>query len=361
MPLNLAVRNTVFFPVLHIMKFSDTVLFMKNYLVKLLQQSCDLDASDLHLSSGASPWLRVDGVLQQLGAEPVLKAEDLEVMLLEIMSEKIISKFSKQSSVDFAYFLPNQQRFRVNVFQSHSGIAAAFRIIPDKIFSLEELGMPKILEDFARFFNGLILVTSPTGSGKSTTLASLVDFINNNSARHIITIEDPIEYVYQNKKSLINQREVGIDTESFQAALKSALREDPDILLVGELRDLETIRLALTAAETGHLVLATLHTVSAARTITRIVDVFPGSEQPLVRVMLAETLRAVVSQVLCKKREGGRVAATEVLVVNPAISNLIRENKTAQVYSQIQTGAKYGMHTLEQNLDKIGTMLKIEV
>ncbi|MFA6409719.1 MAG: type IV pilus twitching motility protein PilT [Gammaproteobacteria bacterium] len=345
--------TTVFFTVLFLFLSYAKLFGMSCHLSSLFLKCISLKASDVHLSASSKPWLRIDGDLRQLEEEPLFSDQDLENMLFVIMPDGAKEVFAKNFSVDFAYPINSEYRLRANVFRCSKGIAAVFRFISNSILSIEQLNLPRILETFALLKSGLLLVTGPTGSGKSTTLASLVDYINHNRACHIITIEDPIEFVYQSQKSLISQRQIGKDAVSFSEALKNALREDPDILLVGELRDLETIRLALTAAETGHLVLATLHTISAAQTITRIVDVFPGSEQPLVRVMLAETLRAVVSQVLCKKKEGGRIAATEILVVNPAISNLIRENKTMQIYSQMQMGSQHGMHTLEQSRKKI--------
>lgn len=322
-------------------------------LHSLLSLAVSTRASDLHLSACNVPWLRIDGVLQPVADTAVFANEQLEAMLYVILNDQQSYEFKKNLEIDFAYDMANLGRFRVNIFQKHGGIAAVFRIIAKEIPSLDVLQLPKVIENFPQLKNGLVLITGPTGSGKTTTLASILDYINNNEARHIITIEDPIEYVHQNKLSLINQREVGRDTLSFQNALRVALREDPDILLVGELRDLTTIRLALTAAETGHLVFATLHTASAAKSITRMVDVFPGNEQALVRTMLADSLRVVVAQMLCKKQGGGRIAATEIMFCTPAISNLIRENKISQINSQIQTGAAFGMHTLEQDLRRL--------
>jgi len=327
---------------------------MLSQLHSLLSFAVSKRASDLHLSACNVPWLRIDGVLQPVADAVVLANEQLEAMLHTILNDRQSYEFKKNLEIDFAYNVTNLGRFRVNIFQKHGGIAAVFRVIATEIPSLNSLQLPKVIEGFSRLENGLVLITGPTGSGKTTTLASILDYINCHEARHIITIEDPIEYVHQNKLSLINQREVGRDTLSFQNALRVALREDPDILLVGELRDLVTIRLALTAAETGHLVFATLHTVSAAKSITRMVDVFPGNEQALVRTMLADSLRVVVTQMLCKRSDSGRIAATEVMFCTPAISNLIRENKISQINSQIQTGAAFGMHTLEQDLQRLG-------
>jgi len=325
-------------------------------LITILTLANNLQASDVHLVSKAVPWLRINGLLGPLDQAPILSREELSSMLLAIMDEKLQAALIKELAVDFAYTIPDVARFRVNVFWEKKGIAAVFRIIPATILSLAALQLPKVVEELALFENGLVLVTGPTGSGKTTTLASMVDFINQHTSRHIITIEDPVEFIHQNKQSLITQREVGRDTLSFSSALRAALREDPDVLLIGELRDLETIRLALTAAETGHLVLGTLHTVSAPKAVTRITDVFPGNEQALVRTMLADSLKAVIAQMLCKNKAGARVVATEIMITTPAIANLMRENKIAQLKSQIQTGAAYGMHTLEQDLERLAAL-----
>jgi len=274
-------------------------------------------------------------------------------MLMSIMHHDQQQEYTRSLEVDFAYQVDNLARFRVNAFHQQRGPAAVFRTIPDRILSLQALDAPEVLADLSTLQRGLVLVTGPTGSGKSTTLAAMVDHINSLRPYHILTIEDPIEFVHNNKCSLINQREVHRDTHSFNAALRSALREDPDVILVGELRDLETIRLAMTAAETGHLVFATLHTTSAPKTIDRIIDVFPGDEKAMVRSMLSESLRAVVSQLLLKKPSGGRIAVHEIMVATPAIKNLIREDKIAQMYSAMQTGAAHGMQTMEQALTRL--------
>lgn len=321
-------------------------------LDELLRHGVESNASDLHLSAGLQPMIRVDGDLQKLD-EPVQEHDPLRTMLTEIMDERIKRVFEQRWEVDFAYGIPDLARFRVNVFTTRRGVAAVFRTIPDKVFSFQELGLPEIFKDLAMLPHGLVVVTGPTGSGKSTSLASIIDYINARRQKHIITIEDPIEFVHTGNKCLINQREVHRDTQSFTAALRSALREDPDIILVGEMRDLETIRLALTAAETGHLVLATLHTVSAAKTVNRIIDAFPSGEKALVRTLLSESLQAVISQLLLKKIGGGRVASYEVMVCNPAIRNLIREDKVAQMYSAIQTGSRLGMVTLDNHLQSL--------
>ncbi len=316
---------------------------------ELLTQAVASNASDLHFASNIPPWIRIDGDLTQMDMAPIAH-EELEGALLAGMDESTKKTFQERWEVDFAYEISEVARFRVNIFRMDKGIGGAFRTIPHHILTLEELQMPAVLMDIAMAPRGLVLVTGPTGSGKSTTLASIIDYINVNKRDHIITIEDPIEYEHSSKQCLVNQREVHRDTSSFNIALRSALREDPDIILIGELRDLETIRLALTAAETGHLVFATLHTLSAAKTIARMIDVFPGEERSLVRTMLSESLRAVVSQVLVKKIGGGRIAATEVMVANDAIRNLVREDKLPQAYSAIQTGSVEGMHTLDQHL-----------
>jgi len=319
---------------------------------ELLAFSVRQQASDLHLSSGMAPMLRIDGELVKLKVA-ALAADELEAMLDSVMSEEQRRLYRQQREVDFSCALAEKARFRVNTFQTERGVAAVFRHIPGVIRSLEELGSPQPLLDLLQQPNGLILVTGPTGSGKSTTLAAMVEQLNQTRPLHILTIEDPIEYVYESKRSLVNQRELLRDTESFSDALRAALREDPDVILVGEMRDLETIRLALTAAETGHLVLATLHTNSAAKTINRVVDVFPAGEKDLIRSMLSESLRAVVSQTLVRAQGGGRVAAYELMIATPAIRNLIREDKVAQIYSAIQTGGAQGMLTLDQHLRQL--------
>lgn len=309
-------------------------------------------ASDLHLSSGMPPMIRVDGEVKKLKL-PELNAEAVQKMVIDIMNDFQRKTLEENLEVDFSFELPNVARFRVNAFFQNRGPAAVFRTIPSEVLTLEDLKAPKVFETISNNPKGLVLVTGPTGSGKSTTLAAMIDYINKTRNDHILTVEDPIEFVHQSQKSLINQRELHQHTRSFENALKSALREDPDIILVGELRDLETIRLALTAAETGHLVFGTLHTTSAAKTIDRIVDVFPGEEKNLVRSMLSESIRAVIAQTLLKKIGGGRVAAHEILIRTNAIANLIREDKVAQMYSALQTGQQHGMQTLDQCLEDL--------
>ncbi|HXH54989.1 MAG TPA: type IV pilus twitching motility protein PilT [Gammaproteobacteria bacterium] len=310
------------------------------------------NASDLHLSAGMPPMIRVDGDMRRIDM-PALDHKEVHVLIYDIMNDKQRKVFEEFFETDFSFEISGMARFRVNVFTQDRGAGAVFRVIPTKVLTLEELNAPLIFKDIASSPRGIILVTGPTGSGKSTTLAAMVDYVNTTRSDHIITIEDPIEFVHHSKKSLINQREVHRDTLGFTEALRSALREDPDVILVGELRDLETIRLALTAAETGHLVFATLHTSSAAKTIDRVVDVFPGDEKEMVRGMLSESLRAVISQTLLKKDMGGRVAAHEIMMCTPAIRNLIREAKVAQMYSAIQTGRVAGMQTLDQCLQEL--------
>ncbi|MBF0461802.1 MAG: type IV pilus twitching motility protein PilT [Magnetococcales bacterium] len=309
-------------------------------------------ASDLHLSAGMPPLIRVDGDIRRINV-PALEQDQVHAFVYDIMNDKQRKEYEAFFEVDFSFEINGLARFRVNAFNQNRGAAAVFRTIPSTILTLEQLAAPAIFKEFAELPRGLVLVTGPTGSGKSTTLAAMVDHKNKNEYGHILTLEDPIEFVHVSQKCLINQREVHRDTKSFEAALRSALREDPDVILVGEMRDLETIRLALSAAETGHLVFGTLHTTSAAKTIDRIVDVFPAAEKEMIRTMLSESLRAVISQNLLKKKGGGRVAAHEIMVGTPAIRNLIRENKVAQMYSSIQTGRKMGMQTLEQCLQEL--------
>ncbi len=310
-------------------------------------------ASDLHLSSGLPPMIRVHGDIRRINVPP-LDHTQVKSMIYDIMSDAQRKAYEEHLEADFSFDLPNVARFRVNAFNQNRGAAAVFRSIPSKVLTLEELEAPRIFKDISDNPRGIVLVTGPTGSGKSTTLAAMVDYVNNNQHGHILTIEDPIEFLHQSKKCLINQREVGPHTHSFANALRSALREDPDVILVGEMRDLETIRLALTGAETGHLVFGTLHTSSAAKTIDRIVDVFPAAEKEMVRSMLSESLRAVISQTLLKRKDGtGRVAAHEIMIGTPAIRNLIRENKVAQMYSSIQTGQSQGMQTLDLAMQEL--------
>ncbi|WP_085299346.1 type IV pilus twitching motility protein PilT [Cognaticolwellia mytili] len=321
-------------------------------ITELLAFSVENNASDLHLSSGTPPSIRVDGDVRKLNI-PAFDEKDVNALVYDIMNDRQRKEYEENLEVDFSFEVPNLARFRVNAFNQNRGPAAVFRTIPSKVLSLDDLDCPEIFRDISEFPRGLVLVTGPTGSGKSTTLAAMVDYINKNKHDHILTIEDPIEFVHESQSCLINQREVHRDTLSFSAALRSALREDPDVILVGEMRDLETIRLAMTAAETGHLVFGTLHTTSAPKTIDRIIDVFPGEEKSMVRSMLSESLRAVISQTLVKKVGGGRVAAHEIMMGVPAIRNLIREDKTAQMYSAIQTGMTHGMQTMDQCLQNL--------
>ncbi len=317
---------------------------------ELLAFSVKNKASDLHLSAGLPPMIRVHGDVRRINLPP-LDNTQTRALIYDVMSDTQRKHYEEHLEVDFSFEMPNIARFRVNAFTQERGAGAVFRTIPSQVLTLEEIDAPRIFKEISDQARGMVLVTGPTGSGKSTTLAAMIDYVNENMFGHILTIEDPIEFVHKSKKCLINQREVGPHTHSFSDALRSALREDPDIILVGELRDLETIRLALTGAETGHLVFATLHTSSAAKTIDRIVDVFPAAEKEMVRSMLSESLRAVISQTLLKRKDGGgRIAAHEIMVGTPAIRNLIRENKVAQMYSSIQTGQSLGMQTLDQAL-----------
>ena len=307
-------------------------------------------ASDLHLSAGLPPMIRVHGDIRRINL-PAMDHTEVHGMIYDIMNDGQRKHYEENLECDFSFAIPNLARFRVNAFVHNRGAGSVMRTIPSKILSLEELKCPKIFEELADQPRGVVLVTGPTGSGKSTTLAAMVNHKNEIEYGHILTVEDPIEFVHESKKCLVNQREVGPHTLSFQNALRSALREDPDVILVGEMRDLETIRLALSAAETGHLVFGTLHTSSAAKTVDRIIDVFPAAEKEMIRAMLSESLRSVISQTLCKTKDGsGRVAAHEIMIGTPAIRNLIRENKIAQMYSSIQTGQQFGMQTLDQNL-----------
>ncbi|MDP3972963.1 MAG: type IV pilus twitching motility protein PilT [Candidatus Nanopelagicales bacterium] len=320
-------------------------------LVSVLMKMIESGASDLHLTAGAPPMVRVNGELAPIPDEPVLSAASLQRVLYAAITQAQRERFEDDWELDFSYTVPGKARFRVNLYRQREAIGAAFRLIPFEIKSLESLGIPPIVSTFASLPRGFVVVTGPTGSGKSTTLAALVDLANRTRRDHIMTVEDPIEYLHRHKSCLVNQREIGSDTRSFSEALKRVLRQDPDIILVGEMRDLETIQVALTAAETGHLVFATLHTQDAAQTVDRIIDVFPPHQQQQIRQQVAGTLRGVVCQTLCRTADGrGRAAATEVMVTTPAISNLIRDGKTHQIYSAMQAGAKFGMHTMDQHL-----------
>ena len=321
-------------------------------IAELLAFSVKNNASDLHISAGLPPMIRVDGDIRRINV-PALDHKTVHGLIYDIMNDKQRKDYEEFLETDFSFEIPNLARFRVNAFNHNRGAGGVFRTIPSTILTLEELGCPRTFKAIADQPRGLVLVTGPTGSGKSTTLAAMIDHVNNEKFEHILTVEDPIEFVHESKKCLVNQREVHRDTHGFNEALRSALREDPDIILVGEMRDLETIRLALTAAETGHLVFGTLHTSSAAKTIDRIIDVFPAAEKTMVRSMLSESLRAVISQTLLKKTGGGRIAAHEIMIGTPAIRNLIREDKVAQMYSAIQTGQAIGMQTLDQNLQEL--------
>ena len=323
-------------------------------ITELLAFSAKQGASDLHLSAGLPPMIRVDGDVRRINL-PALDHKQVHALIYDIMNDQQRKDFEEFLETDFSFEVPGVARFRVNAFNQNRGSGAVFRTIPSKVLSMEDLGMGEIFRKISDVPRGLVLVTGPTGSGKSTTLAAMLDYINSNKYHHILTVEDPIEFVHESKKCLINQREVHRDTLGFSEALRSALREDPDIILVGEMRDLETIRLALTAAETGHLVFGTLHTTSAAKTIDRVVDVFPAEEKSMVRSMLSESLQSVISQTLLKKIGGGRVAAHEIMIGTPAIRNLIREDKVAQMYSAIQTGGSLGMQTLDSCLKTLVT------
>jgi len=322
-------------------------------LTVLLTFARDEGASDLHISPGQPPIVRLRGQMTRLEMEP-LTPEQTHAAIYDVLNDEQKKIFEEHRDLDFAFEIPGVSRFRANVFRQQYGDAAVFRVVPTKIRTLEELAMPKVLRDLALKEKGLVLVTGPTGSGKSTTLAAMVDHVNENRRGHILTIEDPIEFVHPSKKCLVNQREVGPHTGSFSTALRAALREDPDVILVGELRDLETTALAITAAETGHLVFATLHTSSASKTVDRVIDVFPAEQQAQVRTMLSESIEGIVAQTLLPAKDGkGRVAAMEVLIGVPALRNLIRENKTAQILSVIQTGAQHGMQSLDQSLQDL--------
>ena len=326
----------------------------------LLRFTVKHKASDLHISAGMPAMIRVDGEMTRINM-PAMTHQTVHQLIYDIMNDKQRADFEEFFETDFSFEIPNLARFRVNAFNQNRGAGAVFRTIPSKVLTMEDLGMGDVFKRVSDFKRGVVLVTGPTGSGKSTTLAAMIDYINESRKEHILTIEDPIEFVHESKKSLINQREVHRDTLGFEPALRSALREDPDVILVGELRDLETIRLALTAAETGHLVFGTLHTSSAAKTIDRVIDVFPAAEKDMIRAMLSESLQAGISQTLLRRQAGGRIAAHEIMLGTPAIRNLIRENKIAQMYSAIQTGAGDGMITLDQTLKNLvakGTISK---
>jgi twitching motility protein PilT len=320
-------------------------------IAELLEIVLERKASDLHLTTGTAPVVRINGTLHRLENYGVLDPDQLQRMIYSILTQRQRERLEQELELDVSYSLPGKGRFRVNVFFQRDALGAAFRMIPFEIKSIEELGLPRQTEDFARLPRGLVLVTGPTGSGKSTTLASLVDVVNSERDQHIMTVEDPIEFLHRHKRCIVNQREVGHDTQSFAMALKHVLRQDPDVILVGEMRDLETIQTALTAAETGHLVFATLHTQDAPQTIDRIIDVFPPFQQQQIRVQLAVTLQGVITQQLLPTPDRqGRVAGCEILVATPAVQNLIREAKVHQIYSTMQAGGKHGMQTMDQHL-----------
>jgi twitching motility protein PilT len=323
-------------------------------IIELLKYAVEYGASDLHVTVGRPPMVRIAGRLAPSGYEKVLTAEDTESLIFSILTDEQKEKFEEDHEIDFSYAIPDVSRFRVNIFRQQGRVAGVFRTIAEDIFTMEELGLPESAYRMSRLPRGLVCVTGPTGSGKSTTLSAMINLINQERECHIVTIEDPIEFVHQHINSTVNQRELGADTHSFPRALKSVLREDPDVILVGEMRDLETIAAALTLAETGHLVLSTLHTQDAAQTVDRIIDVFPPYQQEQIRVQLGSTLKGVISQILIPRADGeGRVAAREVLAVSPAVSTLIREGKTHQIYSAIQTGFKDGMCTMERSLGEL--------
>lgn len=325
----------------------------KSDLLNLLRASVERKASDLHISPDQPPIMRINGVLTKITDFPVYDAKATHDLMYSVIDKDQQKAFETELQLDFSLVLPDIGGFRANIFHQQNGISGVFRVIPMVIPNLDSLGTPPIIKELLDLSSGLILVTGPTGCGKSTTLASMIDYINSREQSHIITIEDPIEFIHHSKKSLVHQRQIFRDSPSFSAALRSALREDPDVILVGEMRDLETIRLALTAAETGHLVLGTLHTSSAPRAVSRMIDAFPAGEKNIIRNLISESLQAVITQNLVKKIEGGRVAAFEIMLGTPAIRNLIREDKTAQMYSVMQTSAKMGMCTMEQSLNDL--------
>jgi twitching motility protein PilT len=329
-------------------------------LGKLLKELVESKSSDLHLRVGEPPLLRTHGEITRLKGGTALSVNDLELLVLSIMPERNRGDWKETGDTDFAYEIPGLARFRVNAARDRKGPVAVFRVIPAKVVTVEEMGLSEEVQRLCYLTKGLVLITGPTGSGKSTTLCALIDFINRNRTDHIITIEDPIEFVHENKKCLITQRQVHLHTESFKTALRAALREDPDIVLVGEMRDLETIAIAIETAETGHLVFGTLHTTTAASTVDRMIDQFPADRQTQIRVMLSESLKGVISQTLCKRKGGGRVPAREILLTTPAISNLIREGKTFQIPSIIQTSRKLGMNTLNDALLELVETRQIE-
>ncbi len=318
---------------------------------KIFRTAVQYKASDIYITTGSKPVLRINGELIMIEEHAILSKKMAEDYLLEIMSEEQKQEFAKKLDIDFSLEVPGVSRFRVNLFVQRKGIAGVFRLIPESVYSLDELGLPETLKKITQYNNGLVIVTGPTGSGKSTTLAAMINEINANEAQHIITIEDPIEFVHENKKSVIDQREIGTHTKSFTKALRASLREDPDVVLVGEMRDLETIALAITAAETGHLVFATLHTNGAAKSIDRIIDAFPFEQQNQIRAQLSESLKAVVWQTLIKTKDGrGRVAPLEIMMNNSGIANMIRKAKTHQIDSAIETGTKEGMQTMKKSV-----------
>jgi len=330
-------------------------------LRELLEQMVKMGASDLHLTVGSPPVIRVDGKLQRMSNQDILTGEQTKKLSYSMLSEKQKLKFEQNSELDFSFGIEQMSRFRCNIFMQRGNIAVALRQIPYKIKSFEELGLPRVVSDFSKLPRGLVLVTGPTGSGKSTTLASIIDKINRERPVHIITVEDPIEYLHRHQMALINQREVYSDTNNFATALKYALREDPDVVLVGEMRDLETIEAALSISETGHLAFATLHTNSASESINRIVDSFPTNQQEQIRISLSFSLQAIISQTLIPKIGGGRIVALEIMICTPAIRALIRDDKIHQMYSMIQSGQKYGMKTMNQSLAELYTTGKISL